>query len=46
MDFDPTPEQAQRVGRAAVRAGRIAPVSSEMILNYVAQHVLGQERSY
>jgi alkylation response protein AidB-like acyl-CoA dehydrogenase len=29
-----------------VRAGRIAPVSREMILNYVAQHVLGQERSY
>ncbi|MEV6368680.1 acyl-CoA dehydrogenase [Micromonospora musae] len=30
----------------AVRAGRIAPVSREMILNYVAQHVLGQEKSY
>jgi len=30
----------------AVRAGRIAPVSREMILNFVAQHVLGQERSY
>jgi alkylation response protein AidB-like acyl-CoA dehydrogenase len=29
-----------------VRAGRIAPVSREMILNFVAQHVLGQERSY
>jgi alkylation response protein AidB-like acyl-CoA dehydrogenase len=29
-----------------VRAGRIAPVSREMILNYVAQHVLGQEKSY
>jgi alkylation response protein AidB-like acyl-CoA dehydrogenase len=29
-----------------VRAGRIAPVSREMILNYVAQHVLGQDRSY
>jgi alkylation response protein AidB-like acyl-CoA dehydrogenase len=28
------------------RATRIAPVSREMILNYVAQHVLGQERSY
>ena len=26
-----------------VRAGRIAPVSREMILNFVAQHVLGQE---
>ncbi|MDG4828013.1 acyl-CoA dehydrogenase [Solwaraspora sp. WMMD1047] len=30
----------------AVRAGRIAPVSREMILNFIAQHVLGQERSY
>ena len=30
----------------SVRAGRIAPVSREMILNYVAQHVLGQEKSY
>ncbi|TDC31759.1 acyl-CoA dehydrogenase [Micromonospora sp. 15K316] len=30
----------------AVRAGRIAPVSREMILNYVAQHVLNQEKSY
>ena len=29
-----------------VRAGRIAPVSREMILNFVAQHVLGQEKSY
>ncbi len=29
-----------------VRAGRIAPVSREMILNYVSQHVLGQEKSY
>jgi alkylation response protein AidB-like acyl-CoA dehydrogenase len=29
-----------------VRAGRVAPVSREMILNFVAQHVLGQERSY
>ncbi|HEY1486839.1 MAG TPA: acyl-CoA dehydrogenase [Micromonosporaceae bacterium] len=29
-----------------VRAGRIAPVSREMILNYVAQHVLGQPKSY
>ncbi|OLE29487.1 MAG: acyl-CoA dehydrogenase [Actinobacteria bacterium 13_1_20CM_3_71_11] len=28
------------------RATRIAPVSREMILNYVAQHVLGQARSY
>ncbi len=28
------------------RAGRIAPVSREMILNFVAQHVLGQEKSY
>lgn len=30
----------------AVRAGWIAPVSREMILNFVAQHVLGQDRSY
>ena len=30
----------------AVRAGRIAPVSREMILNFVAQHALGQEKSY
>ncbi|MEN3304685.1 MAG: hypothetical protein V7603_887 [Micromonosporaceae bacterium] len=30
----------------SVRAGRIAPVSREMILNFVAQHVLGQEKSY
>jgi alkylation response protein AidB-like acyl-CoA dehydrogenase len=29
-----------------VRAGRIAPVSREMILNFVAQHVLGQGKSY
>jgi alkylation response protein AidB-like acyl-CoA dehydrogenase len=29
-----------------VRATRIAPVSREMILNFVAQHVLGQEKSY
>jgi alkylation response protein AidB-like acyl-CoA dehydrogenase len=29
-----------------VRAGRIAPVSREMILSFVAQHVLGQEKSY
>jgi alkylation response protein AidB-like acyl-CoA dehydrogenase len=28
------------------RAGRIAPVSREMILNFLAQHVLGQEKSY
>jgi alkylation response protein AidB-like acyl-CoA dehydrogenase len=28
------------------RAGRIAPVSREMILNFVSQHVLGQEKSY
>ena len=28
------------------RVTRIAPVSREMILNYVAQHVLGQDRSY
>jgi alkylation response protein AidB-like acyl-CoA dehydrogenase len=30
----------------ASRAGRIAPVSREMILNFVAQHVLGQQKSY
>jgi alkylation response protein AidB-like acyl-CoA dehydrogenase len=29
-----------------VRAGRIAPVTREMILNFVAQHVLGQQKSY
>ncbi len=28
------------------RATRIAPVSREMILNYIAQHVLRQDRSY
>jgi alkylation response protein AidB-like acyl-CoA dehydrogenase len=30
----------------SVRAGRIAPVSREMILNFVSQHLLGQDRSY
>ncbi|EEP72129.1 acyl-CoA dehydrogenase [Micromonospora sp. ATCC 39149] len=30
----------------AVRAYRIAPVTREMILNFVAQHVLGQDKSY
>lgn len=30
----------------AVRTARIAPVSREMILNYVAQHTLGLPRSY
>ncbi|MFC6015507.1 acyl-CoA dehydrogenase family protein [Plantactinospora solaniradicis] len=30
----------------AVRAGRIAPVSREMILNFVAQHVLRQPKTY
>jgi alkylation response protein AidB-like acyl-CoA dehydrogenase len=30
----------------AVRAGRIAPVSREMILNFVAQHILSQDKSY
>jgi alkylation response protein AidB-like acyl-CoA dehydrogenase len=30
----------------STRATRIAPVSREMILNFVAQHVLGQDRSY
>jgi alkylation response protein AidB-like acyl-CoA dehydrogenase len=28
------------------RVMRIAPVTREMILNFVAQHVLGQDRSY
>ncbi|HEY2508109.1 MAG TPA: acyl-CoA dehydrogenase family protein [Streptosporangiaceae bacterium] len=31
---------------ATARVGRIAPVSREMILNYVAQHSLGLPRSY
>jgi alkylation response protein AidB-like acyl-CoA dehydrogenase len=31
---------------AASRVGRIAPVSKEMILNYVAQHTLNLPRSY
>ncbi|WBQ05374.1 acyl-CoA dehydrogenase family protein [Kribbella sp. CA-293567] len=31
---------------AAARAGRIAPVSREMILNFVAQHSLGLPKSY
>jgi alkylation response protein AidB-like acyl-CoA dehydrogenase len=30
----------------AVRVGRIAPVSREMILNFVAQHTLGLPKSY
>jgi len=30
----------------AVRATRIAPVSREMILNYIAQHTLGLPKSY
>jgi alkylation response protein AidB-like acyl-CoA dehydrogenase len=30
----------------AVRAGRIAPVSREMILNFVSQHLQGQPKSY
>jgi alkylation response protein AidB-like acyl-CoA dehydrogenase len=30
----------------SVRAGRIAPVSREMILNFVSQHLLGQDKSY
>jgi alkylation response protein AidB-like acyl-CoA dehydrogenase len=29
-----------------VRSMRIAPVTREMILNFVAQHVLGQQKSY
>jgi hypothetical protein len=31
---------------AASRLPRIAPVSREMILNYVAQHSLGLPKSY
>ena len=31
---------------SAVRVGRIAPVSREMVLNYVAQHSLGLAKSY
>lgn len=31
---------------AATRVGRIAPVSREMVLNYVAQHSLGLPKSY
>ena len=31
---------------ASVRATRIAPVSREMILNFVAQHSLGLPKSY
>jgi hypothetical protein len=30
----------------AVRATRIAPVSREMILNFIAQHTLGLPKSY
>jgi hypothetical protein len=30
----------------AVRAVRIAPVSREMILNYISQHTLGLPKSY
>jgi alkylation response protein AidB-like acyl-CoA dehydrogenase len=31
---------------AAARLGRIAPVSREMVLNFVAQNSLGLPRSY
>jgi hypothetical protein len=31
---------------AASRASRIAPVSREMILNFVAMHTLGLPKSY
>src|SRR5207244_4969806 len=31
---------------ATVRVGRIAPVSREMVLNFVAQHSLGLPKSY
>jgi alkylation response protein AidB-like acyl-CoA dehydrogenase len=41
---------SQEYGVAALlamsRVSRIAPVSREMILNFVAQHLLGQEKSY
>lgn len=30
----------------STRAARIAPVSREMILNFVSQHLMGQEKSY
>ncbi len=30
----------------AARIGRVAPVSREMILNFVAQHSLGLPKSY
>jgi alkylation response protein AidB-like acyl-CoA dehydrogenase len=30
----------------ATRVGRIAPVSREMVLNFVAQHTLGLPKSY
>jgi hypothetical protein len=29
-----------------VRLGQIAPISREMLLNYVAEHSLGLPRSY
>jgi hypothetical protein len=29
-----------------VRIGRVAPVSREMVLNFVAQHTLGLPKSY
>jgi hypothetical protein len=29
-----------------VRVGRVAPVSREMILNFVAEHSLGLPKSY
>ncbi|AQA17352.1 hypothetical protein BST95_03015 [Halioglobus japonicus] len=28
------------------RAMRIAPINNEMVLNYIAQHGLGMQRSY
>ena len=31
---------------AAARIARVAPVSREMILNFVAQHSLGLPKSY
>jgi alkylation response protein AidB-like acyl-CoA dehydrogenase len=41
-----TPEYGLATLMGAVRSARIAPVSREMILNYVAQHTLGLPKSY
>lgn len=39
-------EHGVRTLIGAVRSARIAPVSREMILNYIAQHTLGLPKSY